>query len=336
MQIQSLSEPIDSGIFGGKAGNLSELIRIKLPVPKGFAIGKKVHSDFEKDQLNEGHFLRELSDFLNAVGAIKYMVRSSAIGEDSLGNSFAGQLESFISDPDLDSVYQNIKRCWNSYHSEAVLAYQSHTGRCLDGMGVVVQELIEPEFAGVIFTRSHLQHDQLLVEYVAGHGELLVSGQITPKQFHYNPEDGQATGDWLPVFQDCISLAQRIEQHYKFPCDIEWAFKEGSFFIVQSRPITTSVKQKIIYWSNTNVNENYPGPISPLLYSIARQSYYNYFKNLSKLFSISDPDIRRLESAFTNVIGVHGAKMYYNMSSIHEILSASPFGDSLIKSFDNF
>ena len=91
-----------------------------------------------------------------------------------------------------------------------------------------------------------------------------------------------------------------------------------------------------VYWSNTNVNENYPDPISPLLYSIARESYYHYFKNLSRFFRIPAEEIRRLEPSYANVIGVFGCKMYYNMSSIHEILSASPFSDLLIKSFDNF
>jgi phosphohistidine swiveling domain-containing protein len=91
-----------------------------------------------------------------------------------------------------------------------------------------------------------------------------------------------------------------------------------------------------VYWSNTNVNENFPEAISPLLYSIARQSYYHYFKNLSRLFQVSEESVRALEGSFTNVIGVFGGKMFYNKSSIHAILSASPFSEALIQSFDNF
>ena len=336
MPIQSLNKQLDNNQYGAKASHLSKMLAANFPIPAGFAISKEIHAKYLNNTLNEAEFLEDLTNELRKIDSKKFMVRSSAIGEDSNDNSFAGQLESFISEGDVNSIYDNIKKCWNSYNKTNVISYQELTGRELKGMAVLVQTLIDPEYAGVIFTRSHLLHNHLLVEYVQGHGEQLVSGNVTPKQFHYNLENQETIGDWLPILNDGIIVAQKIEQFYKYPCDIEWAYKDGKFYVVQSRPITTPSKEKEIYWSNTNVNENYPDPISPLLYSIARQAYYNYFKNLSKLFSIAESDIRQLESAYSNVIGIHGAKMYYNMSSIHEILSASPFSESLIKSFDNF
>ena len=75
------------------------------------------------------------------------------------------------------------KNAGTSYNKENVRVYEKHSGKKLNGMGVVIQQLIEPDFAGVIFTRSHLQAGQLLVEYVEGHGEKLVSGEMTPKEF---------------------------------------------------------------------------------------------------------------------------------------------------------
>jgi pyruvate,water dikinase len=264
------------------------------------------------------------------------MVRSSAVGEDSADHSFAGQLSSFLCSCTVKEVVQHIVLCWDSYTQARVASYAHLANQPLQGMGVVVQELIDPEYAGVIFTRSHLQPNRMLVEYVHGHGEQLVSGMINPKRFHFHPDYGSEDVDFLPVLAEGLRVASAIEQFYSFPVDIEWAYQHGKFYVVQSRPITTPIAKPPVYWSNTNVNENYPDPLSPLLYSIARNSYYHYFKNLAHLFQLNPQDIRRLEGEFSNIIGAFGGRMYYNMSSIHSILSASPFSSLLMSSFDHF
>ncbi len=91
-----------------------------------------------------------------------------------------------------------------------------------------------------------------------------------------------------------------------------------------------------ISWSNANVNENFPRPISPLLYSIASAGYTHYFRNLAVAFGVSPARVRAMEPAFQQIIGVHGARMYYNLTSIHSVLRLAPFGDALTKSFDAF
>ncbi len=336
MSIFYLSESLDVNLVGEKAAHLSFLVKAGFPVPPGIVISVSIFNTYSQGELDIDSFKIKIEQALKNLGAQKFMIRSSAIGEDSEDNSFAGQLESFQSDGSTESIWENIKRCWGSYSADKVISYQEISGRKLNGMGVVVQELIDPQYAGVLFTRSHLLSYHSLVEYVEGHGEKLVSGSINPFQFHYSLNDGSTIGDYQLIFDPLLSIAKRIEKFYGFPCDVEWAYRDGEFYIVQSRPITTPIKGKSVYWSNTNVNENYPGPITPFLYSLARLSYYHYFKNLSKLFCVSQDQIRRLEAAYSNVIGIHGARMYYNMSSIHEILSTLPFGNILIKSFDNF
>jgi len=336
MYLVSLNDSIDALTYGAKAAHLSKMRRQGFPVPDGFAISKLAFTKFYEGKESLDELTAKISESLGNIGASAYMVRSSAIGEDSNENSFAGQLDSFISDPNIETIIENLQKCWASYHKDNVVSYQSLTGKKLMGMGVVIQKLIQPDYAGVIFTRSHLIANQMLVEYVVGHGEKLVSGDITPFSFHYHKSMSKMESDYLPSLKEGLEIAENIERFYGAPTDIEWALKDGKFYVVQARPITTQLKEKKIYWSNTNVNENYPDPISPLLYSIARQSYYHYFKNLSKLFAVPTSEIRRLESAYSNIIGVHGCKMYYNMSSIHEIISASPFSNMLMKSFDNF
>jgi phosphohistidine swiveling domain-containing protein len=336
MFITPLDNLLDANLYGAKAAHLSKMKRAGFPVPDGFVISAAAFVSFFIEKSDMTGLIAEIKSEVERVGARKYMVRSSAIGEDSDENSFAGQLDSFISSSEESEIIFHLQKCWASYNKENVRVYEKHSGRKLKGMGVIIQQLIEPDFAGVIFTRSHLKEGQLLVEFVEGHAEKLVSGESTPKSFHYSSKESFHEKDYLPELKKGLAVAEQIEQLYGSPTDIEWALKDGVFYVVQARPITSKIKEKEVYWSNTNLNENYPDPISPLLYSIARDSYYHYFKNLSGLFRVPPEEIRKLETAYANVIGIFGCKMYYNMSSIHEIFSASPFSQLLIKSFDNF
>jgi rifampicin phosphotransferase len=321
---------------GAKAFQLGRLKRAKYPVPDGFVITSNAFEEFFKNsnRINEA-FQTELKAALNDVKAVRYMVRSSAIGEDGHEASFAGQLDSFQSGPNCDEILSNIQKCWSSYQKDNVTAYEQIKQVRLNGMAVIVQELIEPDHAGVIFTRNPENESELLVEFVSGHGEQLVSGKVNPQRFTYDLY-GKNTKT-LPInFKEGIDIARDLEMHYQVPLDIEWAMKDNTFYLVQARPITTVGRSRKVHWSNTNVNENYPDPVTPLLYSIARDAYYNYFRELSTLFLIDREKVRTLEASYGNVIGIFGCRIYYNMTSIHEIIRSSPFSSMLLKAFDNF
>ena len=91
-----------------------------------------------------------------------------------------------------------------------------------------------------------------------------------------------------------------------------------------------------VQWSNANVNENFPDPISPLLYSIASAGYYHYFRNLGESFGISRSRLEAMEQPLRHIIGVHGGRMYYNLTSIHAVLRSAPCGELLTSSFNQF
>lgn len=410
--------PLNSNLtetrFGGKAAQLSKMMALNFPVPPGFAVSGEVFTEFcdiatwdPHEELTEKLLKGDWHSFKNEVFKLiaelnwnGVMVRSSALGEDSIDNSFAGQLDSFLvlnpnylattssfnnhdnvgglvpapinSVENLDAasnadtfenrVWEALLKCWNSYRNQRSQIYRKNSGAELNGMAVIIQQLIEPDFAGVIFSRSHLSESKILIEWVKGHGEQLVSGEVTPWSIQLahpsylgNWSFDEFSNLWETEIQK-LNTAQsttdgnvsiqamyqgfdqviRIEQIYKHAVDIEFAIKGNEFYLLQTRAITTPSKRSTVYWSNTNVNENYPDPMSPLLYSIARQSYYHYFKNLSILFQVPTERIRELESNYSNVIGTFGCKMYYNMSSIHGILSSAAFSDLLIGSFDHF
>ncbi|MBA3899218.1 MAG: hypothetical protein H0X62_03260 [Bacteroidetes bacterium] len=332
-----LSHKLVYNNVGGKAFNLSLLKQLKFPVPDGFVISNEA---FEKHKTNDPLFWNDLKSEIEILvknsGATKFMVRSSAVGEDSESNSFAGQLESFISSSQTGALQENIIKCWKSYSKENVNAYQNASGQKLAGMGVIIQELIEPDFAGVLFTRSFSNEENFLLEYVKGHGEQLVSGKINPFSLEGNRKAGNQKYPAPFPTAELFKHGRALETLFQKPQDIEWVVKNKETFIVQTRPITTETGKRKLFWSNTNVNENYPSAITPLLYSIARDSYYNYFKNLSKLLQVPDASIQKLEADYTNIIGIFACRMYYNMSSIHRIMGFSPFSKMLMKSFNNF
>ena len=337
MYIESLDKVLKESHSGAKAFHLSKMKRAGFLVPTGFVI--KV-SAFEHFFLNNNNlddaFKTELNEASKSMASKGIMVRSSAVGEDGADNSFAGQLESFQAENNVDDIIAKLFLCWKSYQKENVNVYQNSSGVKLQGMAVVLQELIDPDYAGVIFSRHPMNEKDILVEYIEGHGEQLVSGKVNPKSFTYSRYNKSYSEKMPFSFDQGIAVVEQLELLYDKALDIEWAIKGKVFYVLQSRPITTASKSKKVYWSNTNVNENYPDAITPLLYSIARDSYYHYFKNLSKLFLIPSENIQELEHAYANVITVHGCKMYYNMSSIHQIISNSPFSELLLKSFDNF
>ncbi len=336
MEVSPLSEIINPSTYGDKAASLSFLKRNGFNVPPGFALSTNWFWAYKNGELVESTLRALIQTHINPTDVEGYMIRSSAIGEDSASNSFAGQLDSFISAPTTDAILENIYKCWQSYDKANVKAYEKLTGKKLEGMGVIIQQLIQPDYAGVVFSRSHHQAGEMLAEMVKGHGEQLVSGKITPISISFHISSGKQMNPISPDLSALFGIVRKIELRYKQAVDVEWVMKGNEFYIVQARPITTKIQTKKIFWSNTNVNENYPGPISPLLYSIARDSYYHYFKNLAKMFRVSESQLRALEGSFSNIIGIFGCRMYYNMSSIHSILSSSPFSDTLIKSFDNF
>jgi pyruvate,water dikinase len=197
---------------------------------------------------------------------------------------------------------------------------------------------------------------QMLVELTAGLADRLVAGDVDGERVVIDRDTG------VPRFRDdkatrlndatvaeLHNIGLALERELGGPQDVEWALgRDGVVYVVQSRAITApvsvaslltdtpSARAKRVVWSNANINENYPRPATPLLYSIAAAGYTNYFRNLALAFGVSEWRIVAMEPAFRRIIGAHGARMYYNLSSIHSVLRLAPFGRELAASFDEF
>lgn len=385
------------------------MIRLGLPVPDGFVVtdlafrellgadglGERIGSLLRPLEARDPEGLRRASRLIrNLVTASEVpvrvrreasrlrrqllpgatlAVRSSGVGEDSGGASFAGQLDSILNVGPAEPLGPALLACWASYWSERSLFYQLSRGIKLRGMGVVVQEQVRSRISGVLFTEapsaSYGGREALLGEYCFGLGGDLVSGRISPGRFsisragfgwrrHGEPDQTPVEEDGC-LFNDAMmsALARaglQLEKELGFPQDIEWTIgQEGRLFLLQSRPITVSAagasasggvawdeadrpERLRVHWSNANVSENFPGPISPLLYSIASLGYYHYFRNLARAFGLAPRRVRAMERPLRNLIGVHGARMYYNLTNIHAVLAVAPFGDRLCELFNQF
>jgi rifampicin phosphotransferase len=358
--------PLDQ--VGGKAHTLGRLMRAGVRVPHGFvlrtealeshlsAIGEErdgaamrslvCHTPLS-DTLREELFSRARA--LLARGPV--VVRSSAVGEDSDAASFAGQLDSVLHVTDEAMLERAVLACWASFWSDRAMFYRTARGMAPSGMGVVVQQQVNACAAGVMFTNDGT--GALLVEYTTGLADALVSGALDParvridRHSHAIEQQGARVPEADVVvlaaagIASLLEAATRLELELGAPQDVEWAMTaDGTLFIVQSRPITAALSAKVatrpVVWSNANVNENFPSPISPLLYSVASAGYTHYFRNIAGAFGIASWRIAAMEPAFARIIGAHGGRMYYNLTNIHAVIRLAPFGDALASSFDAF
>jgi pyruvate,water dikinase len=290
------------------------------------------------------------------------VARSSGIGEDSAHASFAGQLDSVLGLQSVADLDRGVTTCWASYWSERALFYRVARAASLDGMGVIVQRQVPARVSGVLFTRAPAgtpgaSPDDLVLEYCAGLGDALVSGRVEPGRMIVSRDDWSVRSVTAPPavpaadieafltprrILDLARLALRLETELGAPQDIEWSIDlNGQLWILQARPITVmrergEQERRTAIWSNANVNENFPDPISPFLYSIAAPGYYHYFRNLGLAFGVSRRRLSAMDQALAGIIGVHGGRMYYNLTNIHAVLRMAPFGERLARAFNQF
>jgi len=292
------------------------------------------------------------------------VVRSSAVGEDAARASFAGQFDSILGVSSEAALRYALIACWASAWSARALFYRAARRLPFNGMAVIVQQQVRARISGVLFTRaprglSPASPEDLVIEYCAGLGDGLVGGRVDPHRLTVSRSTLTITSRTSPDVEHpgdeaaptlapeeafrLSRLALRLESALHAPQDIEWAIdSSGAMWILQARPITTATgggdpnRARDVLWSNANVSENFPRPISPLLYSIAEAGYYHYFRNLGQAFGMSRSRLRAMDRRLHGIIGVHGARMYYNLTNIHAVLRMAPFGESLARAFNQF
>lgn len=202
-------------------------------------------------------------------------IRSSATAEDLPEASFAGQQETYLNISGASDVVKYVQKCWASLFESRAIFYREENNfdHSKVYIAVVVQEMVEAEKAGVMFTvHPSTGEEKILIEGAWGLGEAVVSGTVTPDtcwvdkktgeileyqvsekniMFKKDPEAGKTVK--VPVPDDMknkkvlstyeiaklVELGKKIQEHYDFPQDTEWAIEGGRIFMLQSRPVTT-------------------------------------------------------------------------------------------------
>jgi len=299
-----------AALVGGKAAHLGELSRIEgIRVPAGFCVTTTAFQRIVAEGLSLDEPLDRLSHLKpqdrEAIGGLSaeirrtiegivmpddlataitraltrlgeqdaYVVRSSATAEDLPDASFAGQQDTYLNVITPRSVVEHVKRCWASLFTHRAVSYRLRNGidhRSIS-MAVVVQRMVSPHAAGILFTADPITGNRKVasVEATFGLGEALVSGLVNADV--YKVRDGEIVARTIatkrlaieaspaggtrqhtiaperqqqPVLPDAHvvrleQLGRQIEAHFGCPQDVEWCLDQNDFQIVQSRPITT-------------------------------------------------------------------------------------------------
>lgn len=311
-----LNKKLDPVKVGGKVANLSQLKSWGYNVPPGWI-------------LPPGDDSQALVSFLNPSESNPLVVRSSAIGEDSLAASAAGQYLSVLNVTNKRALGTAILDCLASYNSRAAIRYRDDRNQEDDSMAVLVQKQIKGVFSGVAFSRDPV--DQLnqgvVIEALPGDATKVVSGQVTPQQYRVytqrlNPqelgnqkEDSviEGKGDVPPhVLQRIAQIARELEKRYHgIPQDIEWSYDGKKLWLLQTRPITTLYP----IWTRKIAAEVIPGVIRPLTWSINRPLTCGVWGEIFTL--VLGDRARGLD--FPRTATLHYQRAYFNATLLGEI-----------------
>jgi pyruvate,water dikinase len=298
------------GLAGGKGANLGELCRIVgIRVPEGFCVTTDAYREVVAgngeyiallDELSRlaagdaegrraissrirevvetipipGGIAEEISSHLDVIGESgAYAVRSSATAEDLPTASFAGQQDTYLNVTAKDAVLQHVSKCWASLFTERAVTYRVQQGidHRIVQLAVVIQRMVFPDVAGIMFTADPITSNRKVTSIDAGFGlgETLVSGLANADNYKVQggriiertvsaqavavralrgggTEKTEIEADRRSVQKltdaqilQLAGIGRTVEVHFGRPQDIEWSLMDDTFFIVQSRPITT-------------------------------------------------------------------------------------------------
>lgn len=359
----------DLDTVGGKGASLARMIRAGLPVPGGFHVTTEAYRAFVsafRDEIDPGDPARTAALFADhdipaAVAEeirtayrdlgenVAVAVRSSATAEDLPGMSFAGQQDTYLNIRG-DHLLDAVKRCWASLWNARAIAYRDQHGVPHDdvALAVVVQELVDADAAGVLFTANPVTgaREETVIDASWGLGESVVGGHVTPDSIVVSDgavtsaktgdktvmtvrtadgtEERQVPADrrHQPVLSpaqavELAALGARVQDPYGVPMDIEWVRRDNRFAIVQARPITNLKPQledwndtvKGDYlWTNGNLGEAIPDVMTPITWSFVRL----FIHEAMSASAIPGFDL----------VGNIGGRFYMNLSPIYSMVAA--------------
>src|SRR3954468_1541801 len=264
-----LVEATDESTYGAKAVGLGMALQAGLPVPPGVALSGEF---VDLVAAGDADAWSTLLSFVSSL-PVPLAVRSSCVDEDGAAASFAGQHQTVLNVTSADGVADAVREIWWSANSDSAITYRKRLGVFTrPSVGVVVQSLLSPECAGVMFTRNPITGaDERMIEAAWGLGEAVVAGRVIPDTFRLSrsgevldrrpglkkfairsvASGGTVDEDVATELVETLclsdsqltqlgSLATECERVYGEGRDIEWAFAGGDLYLLQCRAVTVS------------------------------------------------------------------------------------------------
>jgi len=336
----------------GKAGALLKLQEAGFNVPPFMVLTETMLKILTPKQI--------IQTITNKIDASYYAVRSSANIEDGKEHSFAGifHTELFVRKEELTKAINKVLASAGSEQLQTYCNIHNIDSTKIE-MNVVVQQMINAEVSGVAFgvNPSKPYAKEKLISAVYGLGEGLVSGKLNADNFTatnaYNKNYWSTTtgdkqeqlnynGSILEYEKVSPALSNRaclneqqlnkiayvldeLEVMYQHPQDIEFCFVVDTFYLLQSRPITTYKPfTKHLIWDNSNIIESYPGITSPFTFSFILDIYESVYKNFSTILGVPAHQIEANKEVFEQMLGHIKGRVYYQLINWHKALAMLP------------
>ena len=307
-----------------KAENLQRMRAHGLPVPPFIVVTKDtpLRPDFSE--------------------AERFAVRSTFEAEDSAALSFAGQFETLLNveREDLPEAVRRVRQSYESGYAAYAKAHGLPEADASADAPVLVQEMVDAEFAGVLFTANPTgQLNEIVIVVGAGLGSAVVEDRADTTTYYYNKDDAvyyyEQSGDapLLPpeALQRLIELGLEVECLFSAPTDVEYAVQGGKVWLLQARPITTLSGGETIVLDNSNIVESYPDLTLPLSQSFVKEIYYRIFKSLLLEVTHKSPIVEDLDGEIRDMVDMANGRVYYRISSWYGVLRLMPFSHFFIR-----
>lgn len=371
-QYQYIAHPA----IGSKAKNLLKLSQLGIHVPKWVVLP----ADFLAEVFKNVSSIENPKDVLHAIdrytfpsvvrqelnelfpGTSYLAVRSSALDEEGKQHSFAGQFQSYLY-VQKENILDRVKDVWRSVFAAHILSYRQehHLGPSL-GIGVIIQEMVDADAAGVAFGMNPEtgNRKEKVISGVFGVGEGWMSGKLEADRYIIangtvdrqttrkkqkmtsNPngsggtvlvdvprinQNDQAVSDGMIWQLD--GLLERLRKTFGLYQEIEFAVKNDQLYILQARPISglhhlPDPTSEYTVWDSSDMVEFYPTVTTPLTYSFISQTYETAHKIFASLLGVEAHTIHRHRDLFTNMIGFINGRIYYNLRAWYHLLAILP------------
>lgn len=262
----------------------------------------------------------------------KFAVRSSYSAEDGEQASYAGQFATLLN-VGRNEISKAAEEVFSSYSKEN---YRSEISS--EKQNIIIQEMINADFSGIIFTSNPLGIlNEIVIVVGNGIGNNVVEDKIETANYYYNCDDEQyfyTLPDGMErlsaeILGKLVENALKIKNIFNRAMDIEFAVRENELYILQARPITAFDDSEFTILDNSNISESYPARTLPLTHDFAKEIYYRVFKSCVNRI-IGGKAAEMLDDSLRNMVDSADGSLYYRIENWYSLLKLLPFSRKII------